>query len=44
MKVFKDQLRKPEVDQEAQDFRTGDHSRLSDFKGSPILLLFWKTL
>jgi hypothetical protein len=44
MKVFEDQLRKPEVGQEAQDFRTGDHSSLSDFKGSPIFLVFWKTL
>ncbi len=44
MKVFEDQLRKLEVGQEAADFQTGDHLSLSDFKGSPVFLVFWKTL
>ena len=43
MKVFEDQLKTLEVGQKAHDFRMGDLS-LTDFKGSPIFLVFWKTL
>ena len=46
MKIFDDQLRTLEVgqDQDAEDFRIGDDLCLSDLKGSPIFLVFWKTL
>jgi len=44
MKVFKDQSRTLEVGQEAEDFRIGNDLCLSDLKGSPIFLVFWKTL
>ncbi len=44
MKVFEDQTRKLEVGHEAEDFTIGNDLSLSDLKGSPIFLVFWKTL
>ena len=44
MRIFEEQTRKIEVGQEAEDFPVGNDLFLSNLKGSPILLVFWKTL
>ncbi len=44
MKVFEDQARTLEVGQKAENFHIRDNLSLSDLKGSPIFLVFWKTL
>jgi hypothetical protein len=44
MKVFEDQTKKLEVGQEVEDFSIGNDLFLSNSKGSPIFLVFWKTL
>jgi hypothetical protein len=44
MKIFDDQSRTLEVGQEAVDFPIDDGSYLSDLKGAPIFLVFWKAL
>jgi len=44
MKVFDDQSGKLEIGQEAVDFPVTEDSSSADLKGSPIFLVFWKTL
>jgi len=44
MKVFEDQTKKLDINQEAEDFPVGNNLFLSNLKGSPIFLVFWKTL
>jgi len=44
MKVFKEQSKRLEVSQKAEDFPIGNKLSLSNLKGSPIFLVFWKTL
>jgi hypothetical protein len=44
MKVFEDLTTGLEVGKPALDFRLTGDCMLSDLKGSPILLVFWKTL
>jgi len=44
MRIFEEQTRKVEVGQEAEDFPVGNDLFLSNLKGSPIFLVFWKTL
>lgn len=44
MKVFEGQMRKLEVEQDAENFSIENDQSLMDFKGSVILLVFWKTL
>jgi len=44
MRIFEEQTRKIEVGQEAEDFPVGNDLFLSNLKGSPIFLVFWKTL
>jgi hypothetical protein len=44
LEVFKDQIKNLEVGQEAEAFPINDHLSLLDLKGSPIFLVFWKTL
>lgn len=44
MRVFEDLSRTLEVGQEVEDLRIREDLCLSDLKGSPIFLVFWKTL
>ena len=44
MKIFDDQSGKFEIGQEAEDFSINGDLCLSDLKGFPILIVFWKTL
>jgi len=44
MKVFEEQIKRLEVGQKAEDFSIGNKLSLSNLKGSPIFLVFWKTL
>ncbi len=44
MRVFEDQTQKLEVGQEAEDFPIGNDLFPSNLKGSPIFLIFWRTL
>lgn len=44
MKVFEDGIEKLEVGQKAENFHIGNNQFLSNLEGSPILLVFWKTL
>ena len=44
MKVFEDQTKKLDISHEAEDFPVGNNLFLSNLKGSPIFLVFWKTL
>jgi hypothetical protein len=44
MKVFDNQKEILRKGQRAEDFPIGDRMSLSDLEGSPILLVFWKTL
>ncbi len=44
MKVFEDQTNVIEVGQKAADFQIDGDRCLSDLKGSPVFLVFWKTL
>jgi len=44
VKVFDNQTDILKNGQRAKDFSIGNHISLSDFEGSPILLIFWKTL
>jgi hypothetical protein len=44
MKVFEDLIRGIETGQLAHDFPIDGERMLSDLKGSPVLLVFWKTL
>jgi hypothetical protein len=44
LKVFEEQENRVIVGQEAEDFPVKDNLSLSDFRGQPILLVFWKTL
>ncbi len=44
MKVFEDQTGNLRVGQEVEDFSIDNDLSLSNFKGTPIFLVFWKTL
>ena len=44
MKVFEEQTEKLEIGKEAEDFTVGNDLFLSDLRGSPIFLIFWKAL
>jgi len=44
LKVFEGKTKKLKAGQEAEDFSIGNDLFLSDLKGSPIFLVFWKTL
>ena len=44
MKVFEGQTKKLEIGEEAEDFTVDNDLFLSDLRGSPIFLIFWKTL
>jgi len=44
VKIFDNQTETLKNGQRARDFPIGDRMSLSDLKGSPILLVFWKTL
>jgi peroxiredoxin len=44
MKVFENLAEHLKVGQWAEDFSVSNDLSLSDLKGSPILLVFWKTL
>ncbi len=44
MKVFEEQMNRLKVGQEADDISHNENLYLSNFKGHPILLVFWKTL
>ena len=44
MKAFEDQAGKLKVGQKAEDFVITANQSLSDLKGHPIFLVFWKTL
>jgi len=44
MKIFEEQENRLKVGQEANPFPLANDLRLSDLKGNPILLVFWKTL
>jgi len=44
MKVFENLTGNLKVGQEADDFPVGNNLFLSNLKGSPIFLVFWKTL
>jgi hypothetical protein len=46
MKVFEEKAKKLEIGQEAENFQIeiGNNLFLSEWKGSPIFLVFWKTL
>jgi peroxiredoxin len=44
MKVFEEQEDSLKVGQESYNFALNNNLRLSDLKGNPILLVFWKTL
>jgi hypothetical protein len=44
MKVFEEQMNRLKVGQETEDFSINDNLFLSDLKGYPIFLVFWKTL
>ncbi len=44
MKIFDEQTYRLKVEQEVEDFSIDNDLSLSNFKGSPIFLVFWKTL
>ena len=44
MKVFEEQTDKLKVGEVSENISLSENSRLSNFKGHPILLVFWKTL
>ena len=44
MKLFEEQSKKLQFGQKAEDFSIGNKLSLSNLKGSPIFLVFWKTL
>ena len=44
MKVFEEQVNRLKVGQEAEEFSINDNLLLSDLKGYPIVLVFWRTL
>jgi hypothetical protein len=44
VKVFEGQTKKLEIGKEAEDFTVGNDLFLSDLRGSPIFLIFWKAL
>jgi hypothetical protein len=44
MKVFDNQTNMLKNGQRAEDFPISGHISLSNLEGSPILLVFWKTL
>jgi len=44
LKVFEGQTRKLKVGEEAEDSPVGNDLFLSNLRGSPIFLIFWKTL
>jgi peroxiredoxin len=44
MKVFENQTEHLKVGQRVEDFPVSNNLSLSDLRGSPILLVFWKTL
>lgn len=44
MKVFDEQVNWVKVAQEADDISLNENLYLSNFRGYPILLVFWKTL
>ena len=44
MKVFGEQENTLKVGQEGYNFSLNNNLRLSDLKGNPVLLVFWKTL
>jgi hypothetical protein len=44
MKIFEEQANRLKVGQEAEAFSLNEKLPLSNFRGHPILLVFWKTL
>jgi hypothetical protein len=44
MKIFDEQADRLKVGQEVEDFPIGDNLYLTELKGTPIFLVFWKTL
>lgn len=44
MKIFDEQTNRLKVGEEAEDFHIGDNLYLSELKGSPVFLVFWKAL
>jgi hypothetical protein len=44
MKIFDDLAKKLAIGQKAENFSFGEGLSLSNLKGSPIFLVFWKTL
>ncbi len=44
MKIFDEQIYRLKIGQEAEDFPIDNAISLSNFKGSPIFLVFWKAL
>ncbi len=44
MKVFEEQVNRLRVGQESDNIPLSESLYLSNFKGHPILLVFWKTL
>lgn len=44
MKIFDEQIGRLKDGQEVEDFPINDDLYLSNFKGSPIFLVFWKSL
>ena len=44
MRIFEGQMKRLKVGHEVEDFPLGDMGFLSDFRGSLIFLVFWKTL
>jgi hypothetical protein len=44
LKVFEGQTKKLKGGQEAEDFPIGNDLFLSNLRGYPIFLIFWKTL
>ena len=44
MKVFEEQVNSLKVGQEADNISLNENLYLSNFRGQPILLVFWKTL
>jgi len=44
MKVFEEEAKRLAVGQKAENSHIGNNLSLSNSKGSPIFLVFWKTL
>jgi hypothetical protein len=44
MKIFEELMNRLKVGQETDDISLNEKLHLSNFRGHPILLVFWKTL